>query len=87
MHNHTATIHLLTPTTPQQAGNTITLQQALATNANPSSLRAVADWNERKSFDERRRKARARHKAQCLALRAVAEQMEAGYVESYREAA
>jgi hypothetical protein len=61
---------------PQQSGNTITLQQALATNANPDVLRAVADWNERKSYDERRRKARARHKAQCVALRSVADDLE-----------
>jgi hypothetical protein len=72
---------------PLASAATITLQQALATNANPAALRAVADWNERKSYDERRRKARSRHKAQAAALRAVADEMEAGYVESYREAA
>ncbi|APO57040.1 bll8248 [Bradyrhizobium diazoefficiens USDA 110] len=31
------------------------LQQAISTGAGAASLRAVADWNERKSFDERRR--------------------------------
>lgn len=80
----TATIHLLTPTTPQQSDNTITLQRALATNANPNVLRAVANWNERKSHDERRRKARMRHRAQAEALRNVAAQLERG---SLREAA
>ena len=69
---------------PQQSGNTITLQQALATNANPAALLAVASWNERKSYDERRRKARSRHKAQCVALRGVADEVECGAV---REAA
>lgn len=67
---------------PQQSGNTapntITLQRALATGTNPASLRAVADWNERRGYDERRRKARARHKAQAAALRAVADEMEDG---------
>jgi hypothetical protein len=57
--------------------NCITLQQALATGATADSLRAVADWNERKSFDERRRKARARHKAQAVALRDVADRLDA----------
>jgi hypothetical protein len=61
---------------PQQSGNTITLQRALQDGTSPASLRAVADWNERKSYDERRRKARARHKAQCAALRAVADDLE-----------
>jgi hypothetical protein len=73
---------------PQQSGNTITLQQALATNASPASLRAVADWNERRGYDERRRKVRARHKAQCMALREVANQLEASNgTELHREAA
>lgn len=67
--------------------NVITLQRALATGASPDDLRAVAGWNESKSYDKRRRKARGRHKAQAAALRAVADDMEAGYVESYREAA
>lgn len=65
---------------PQQSVNTITLQQALATNTNPASLRAVADWNERRGYDERRRKARSRHKAQCVALRAVAYEVESGQI-------
>ncbi len=81
---HTATIHTLTTAAPQQSGNTITLQQALARGINPASLRAVADWNERKSYDERRRKARMRHKAQCVALRAVADELDRG---GMREAA
>lgn len=69
---------------PQQSSNTITRQRALATNTSPAALRAVADWNERKSYDERRRKARARHKAQCVELRVVADELERGQV---REAA
>lgn len=52
--------------------NTITLQRALEADTSPDVLRAVANWNDRKSHDERRRKARARHKAQAIALRAVA---------------
>ena len=56
--------------------NTITLQQALASGIGPEVLRAVATWNERKSFDERRRKARTRHKAQASALRAVADRLD-----------
>lgn len=57
---------------PQQSGNVITFQQALATGTTPEQLRAVANWNERKSHDERRRKARMRHRAQAEALREVA---------------
>lgn len=60
---------------PQQPA-TITLQRALATGTSPDVLRAAANWNERKSYDERRRKARARHKAQAVALRAVADELE-----------
>lgn len=63
---------------PQQFGNTITLQRALQDGITADSLRAVADWNERKSYDERRRKARARHKEQTAALRAVADAIEDG---------
>lgn len=74
MHNVTSlyTRRTLPTAAPQQSGNTITLERALADGATPERLRAVADWNERKSYDERRRKARARHKAQCVALREVA---------------
>jgi hypothetical protein len=57
---------------PQQSGNTITLERALATGTSPDVLRAVADWNERKGYDARFRPARMRHKAQCAALREVA---------------
>lgn len=64
------------PTAAPQQSATITLAQAIATNSNPAVLRAVARWNERKSYDERRRKARARHKAQAVALRAVADELE-----------
>ncbi|MGB3042503.1 MAG: hypothetical protein WBB98_04895 [Xanthobacteraceae bacterium] len=69
---------------PQQSGNTITLRQALARGVTANQLHAVADWNERKSYDERRRKARHRHKAQATALRAVADELERG---GMREAA
>jgi hypothetical protein len=78
------TLHRLPTAAPQQTGNAITLQRALATGANPASLRAVADWNERKSYDERRRKARHRHKAQAVALSAVVRELERGQM---REAA
>lgn len=80
---HTTNIHTLPAAAPQQYA-TITLQQALATGASAASLRAVADWNDRKSFDERRRKARSRHKAQADALRVVADELESGQM---REAA
>lgn len=76
--------HRLPTTAPQQSGNTITLQQALARGTSPDVLCAVASWNEYKSYDERRRKARHRHKAQCVALRNVAAQLERGQM---REAA
>lgn len=64
---------------PQQSGNTITLQQALATNANPAALRAAADWNER-------RVSSARHQAQAGALRKVVRQMERGQMQMGRAA-
>lgn len=60
----------------QQSSNAITLQSALASGTNPASLRAVADWNDRKSYEERRRKSRARHKGQAAALRVVADDIE-----------
>ena len=69
------------------APNTITLQQALGTNANPAALRAVADWNERRGYDARDRTARMRHRAQAAALRVVANQLEEANAHSYREAA
>lgn len=71
-----ATPRTLPIAAPQQSGNassnTITLQRALATGTSPDVIRAVADWNERKSYDARFRPARMRHKAQCVALREVA---------------
>lgn len=72
----TATIHTLPTAAPQQSVNIITLQRALQEGVTADSLRAAADWNERKSYDERRRKARARHKEQTVALRAVADAVE-----------
>lgn len=71
----TATLHTLPAAAPQQPA-TISLQAALASCASPDVLRAVANWNERKSHDERRRKARSRHKAQADALRVVADQVD-----------
>jgi hypothetical protein len=76
-------MHLLPAVAPQQPA-TITLQQALAGSTSPDVLRAVANWNERRGYDERRRKARARHKAQAVALRGVAAQLDAA---GMREAA
>lgn len=87
MNDKLDSIIMLPTAAPQQSGNITTPQRALHDSVSPAALRAVADWNERKSYDERRRKARSRHKAQAAALRAVADDMEAGYVESYREAA
>lgn len=69
---------------PLVSAAVVNLQQALAFGASAASLRAVADWNDRKSYEERRRKSRARHKSQAAALRVVAEQMEGWQV---REAA
>lgn len=54
----------------------VTLQRALAGGVTAHQLRAVANWNERKSHDERRRRARVRHRAQAGALREVAGQLE-----------
>lgn len=71
------------PTAAPQQPATITLQRALATTS-AASLRAVADWNERESHNQRRRKARARLKSQAGELRAVAAQLERG---GMREAA
>lgn len=82
--SYAAAHHQLPTAASQQSGNTITLQQALARGTSPAVLRAVANWNERKSHDERRRKARARLKRQAEALRNVVAQLERG---SVREAA
>jgi len=73
---HTATIHKLPTAAPQQSGNTITLQQALASGTTPAILRAVANWNDRKSDDKRRRSARPRLRVQAEALREVAGRLE-----------
>ena len=67
-----------------QPGNVITAQQAIARGITPEQLRAVANWNERKSHNERRRRARGRLKSQAGELRAVAAQLERG---GMREAA
>lgn len=52
------------------------IARATADGMTAASLRAVADWNERKSYDERRRRARARLKQQAVALRVLADQRE-----------
>lgn len=86
MHTHTATIHHF-HTTAHQRPATITLQQALARGITADQLLAVANWNERKSYDERRRRARARLKQQAVALREVAERLEVVQHIQMREAA
>lgn len=78
------TLHRLPTDVPHQPSNVITVQRARADGTSPDVLRAAANWNDRKSHDERRRKARARHKAQAIALRAVAGELERG---GMREAA
>lgn len=60
------------------------IARATSDGMTAASLRAAADWNERKSFDERRRRARSRLKQQAVALRVLADQMEGVQV---REAA
>lgn len=77
----------LLTTALQQSGNVITLQQALARGIAAHQLRAVANWNERETHNQRRRKARSRLKAQAAALRETARKLEQSNVESYREAA
>lgn len=68
----TAAYNALPTTAPQQSGNTINLQQALARGITADQLTAVANWNEHESHNQRLRKARARLKAQAEALREVA---------------
>lgn len=83
----TATIHQLPTAAPQQSGNTITLQQALASGVRPDILLAVANWNERESHNQRRRKARARLKQQAMALREVADRLAVAQHMQMQEAA
>jgi hypothetical protein len=71
-------------TLPLASAAVVTPSRALQDGMTPASLRAVADWNDRKSYEERRRKSRARHKGQAAALRVVADELERGAV---REAA
>lgn len=85
-HTHTATIHRF-PTAAEQRPSTISLQQALAHGISPSVIRAVANWNERKSDDKRRRSARPRLRAQAEALREVAGRLEIMQHMQMREAA
>ena len=54
---------------------TTTVQRALRDGMSAAALLAVANWNERRGFDERRRKARARLRDQAAALRSVAGQL------------
>lgn len=60
---------------PQQSATT-TVQRAIRDGMSPAALLAVAKWNERRGFDERRRKARVRLRDQAAALRAVAGELE-----------
>lgn len=53
------------------AATVTTVQRALRDGMSPAALLAVADWNERKGYDERRRNSRKRLKNQAVALRAV----------------
>lgn len=74
MHNIT-NLHTL----PLASATTVTtLQRALRDGMSPDALLAVADWNERKGYDERRRNSRKRLKNQAVALRAVAGELEVG---------
>lgn len=52
-----------------------TTQRAIRDGMSPAALLAVADWNERKGYDERRRNSRKRLKNQAVALRNVAAQL------------
>lgn len=61
---------------PQQSAIT-TAQRAIRDGMSPAALLAVASWCERRGYDERRRKARARLRDQAAALRSVAEQLDA----------
>lgn len=70
---HTNSIHTLH--TARAA--TVSAQRALRDGMSPAALMAVAKWNERRGFDERRRKARARLRDQAASLRSVAEQLDA----------
>ena len=58
-----------------QRTTTTTVQRALRDGMSAAALLAVANWNERRGFDERRRKARARLRDQAAALRSVAGQL------------
>lgn len=77
---HTTNVHTLHA--PRTA--TTTVQRAIRDGMSPAALLAVADWNQRRGFDERRRKARARLRDQAAALRVVAAELDAGEM---REAA
>jgi hypothetical protein len=57
------------------AATVTTVQRALRDGMSPASLLEVADWNERKGYDERRRNSRKRLKNQAMTLRKVAEQL------------
>lgn len=54
------------------AATVTTIQRALCDGMSPAALLAVADWNERKGYDERRRNSRKRLKNQAVQIRAVA---------------
>jgi hypothetical protein len=64
------------PAAAKQQPTTTTAQRAIRDGMSAAALFAVSKWNERRGFDERRRKARARLRDQAAALRAVASDLE-----------
>lgn len=75
MNSYAKQIATLRTVAPQQSATVTTVQRALRDGMSPAALLAVADWNERKGYDERRRNSRKRLKNQAVALRNVAEQL------------
>ena len=59
-----------------QTAGVVSVGRALSDGMAPEALRAVAAWNQRKSYDERRRRARLRHRAQAAALGEAADRLE-----------
>lgn len=83
MNSYAKQIAALRTVAPQQSA-TATVTRAIRDGMSPAALLAVAAWNERRGYDERRRKARARLRDQAAALRVVAAELEAV---GWREAA
>lgn len=69
---HTTNIHTLPAATANLPATVTNVQRAMRDGMSSAALLAAANWNERRGYDERRRKARARHKGQAVALRKVA---------------